>query len=404
MRKVLLTSALLFAAYSAFAQVDVVKKAKAQSSNPAQAAKTLEPALKDPSTSGDPNTWKLAGDFQKAIYDAENMKLYLPNGKADTTKLYNSLAKMFQCYMKCDKLEAAKVKSGELKKPKLHKKLADALTPLRPNLTNGGSDAYNTGKYKDALKFFGLYVDAASNPLFDEKPMVKNDTLVSLIACYAALAANSAENKQAMIKYATIGKSHKEEGYRALMCLAEAYGKGEQPDSTKWLAAIQEGSERFPEQEYFIGNLMDYYIQKGKIDEGLAGINKVLAAHETPYYLYVKGVLLFEKKQYDEAIDTFNRLVALNKDFLAEGYSKLGDCYFFQAQALVEEDGKLQMDDPKYIANENKIKEFYEKALPNYEKARELAPDKKQLWGIYLLNIYYKLNKAEYEALEKELQ
>jgi len=27
----------------------------------------------------------------------------------------------------------------------------------------------------------------------------------------------------------------------------------------------------------------------------------------------------------------------------------------------------------------------------------------KQLWGNYLLNIYWKLNRGEYEALEKEL-
>ncbi len=402
MRKVLLTSVLFFTAYSAFAQVDVVKKAKSES-DPEKAAKILEPALNDPTTAADPNTWKMAGDYQKAIYDAENMKLYLPGGKADTTKLYNSLSKLFEYYMKCDKVEDAQVKSGALKKAKLRKKLAKTLATVRPNLTNGGSDSYNSGKYADALKYFGLYVDAASDPMFEEEVSVKNDTLVPLISCYAALAANSISDKPAIIKYATLGKAHKEEGYRALMCLAEAYGKGEQTDSVKWLEAIKEGSERFPTQEYFIGNLMDYYIQKGKIDEGLAEINQVLAKHETPYFLYVKGVLQYEKKQYNEAIETFNRIIMLNKDFVAEAYSKIGDCYFFPAQSLVEDNGKLSMDDPKFTANEKEIKSLYEKARPNYEKAKELAPAKKNLWGQFLLNIYWKLNKAEYEALEKEM-
>lgn len=402
MRKVLLTSVLLFTAYSAFAQVDVVKKAKSES-DPEKAAKVLEPALNDPTTAADPNTWKMAGDYQKAIYDAENMKLYLPGGKADTTKLYNSLAKLFEYYMKCDKVEDAQVKSGALKKAKLRKKLAKTLATVRPNLTNGGSDSYNTGKYADALKFFGLYVDAASDPMFADEPAVANDTLTPLISCYAALAANSINDKPAVIKYATLGKAHKEEGFRALMCLAEAYGKGEQTDSVKWLEVIKEGSERFPTQEYFIGNLMDYYIQKGKIDDGLAEINKVLEKHETPYFLYVKGVLLYEKKQYAEAIEAFNKIIALNKDFVAEAYSKIGDCYFFPAQTLVEDNGKLSMDDPKFNANEKEIKALYEKARPNYEKAKELAPSKKNLWGQFLLNIYWKLNKSEYEALEKEM-
>lgn len=403
MKKILFSAALLFTVCSMSAQESVVKEAKSAKSDPVKAAEILEPALVDPSTASDPETWKLAGDFQKAIYDEENMKLYLPGGQADTTKLYSSLAKMFEYYTKCDEVEQAKVNSGELKKPKLRKKLAKTLVTVRPNLTNAGSDAYNAGNYANALKFFGLYVDAPQNPLFADEDAVKNDTLTPLIANYAALAANTLKDEAAVIKYATIGKNHKDEGYRSLMCLAEVYGKGEKTDSVQWLATIKEGVEKFPAQEYFIGNLMDYYIQKGKIDEGLTQINEILANNPTPYFMYVKGVLQYEKKDYEGAIATFNEIIAKNGDFVAESYSKIGDCHFFPAQVIVEENANLSMDDPKYATNEGKIKELYEKAKPFYEKAKELKPDNKQLWGQYLLNIYWKLNKSEYEALEKEL-
>ncbi len=403
MKKILFSAALLFTVCSMSAQESVVKEAKSAKSDPVKAAEILEPALVDPSTASDPETWKLAGDFQKAIYDDENMKLYLPGGQADTTKLYSSLAKMFEYYTKCDEVEQAKVKSGELKKPKLRKKLAKTLATVRPNLTNAGSDAYNAGNYANALKFFGLYVDAPQNPMFADEDAVKNDTLTPLIANYAALAANTLKDEAAVIKYAAIGKNHKEEGYRSLMCLAEVYGKGEKTDSVQWLATIKEGVEKFPAQEYFIGNLMDYYIQKGKIDEGLTQIDAIIANNPTPYFMYVKGVLQYEKKDYESAIATFNDIIAKNGDFVAESYSKIGDCYFFPAQIIVEENANLSMDDPKYATNEEKIKELYEKAKPFYEKAKELKPDNKQLWGQYLLNIYWKLNKSEYEALEKEL-
>ena len=173
--------------------------------------------------------------------------------------------------------------------------------------------------------------------------------------------------------------------------------------SAKWLEVIKEGTESFPKQEYFVGNIMDYYIQKGMVDEGLAQINKLLATSETPYYLYVKGILLYEKKQYDDAVAIFNKIISNNGDLVAEAYSKIGDCYFFPAQIIVEENAKLAIDDPKYNENENKIKELYEKAKPYYEKAKELKPDNKALWGNYLLNIYWKLNRAEYDSLEKEL-
>ena len=48
------------------------------------------------------------------------------------------------------------------------------------------------------------------------------------------------------------------------------------------------------------------------------------------------------------------------------------------------------MDDPKYAEGEAKVKDFYSKAQPFYEKAKELAPDNKQLWGQFLLRIYWK--------------
>ena len=101
--------------------------------------------------------------------------------------------------------------------------------------------------------------------------------------------------------------------------------------------------------------------------------------------------------------NTFNKIISNNGDLVAEAYSKIGDCYFFPAQIIVEENAKLAIDDPKYNENENKIKELYEKAKPYYEKAKELKPDNKALWGNYLLNIYWKLNRAEYDSLEKEL-
>ena len=211
------------------------------------------------------------------------------------------------------------------------------------------------------------------------------------------------KNNEAVIKYAEMGKNHKEEGYRALMCLAEVYKSDEAKDSIKWLATIKEGVERFPNQEYFVGNLMDNYIQKGQVTEALAEIDGIIANNPSAYFLYVKGVLQYENKDYEGAIATLQQIVDKNDGFVAEAYSKMGDCYFFPGQDIEEANSQLAMDDPKYAEGEAKIKELYSKALPYYEKAKEIAPDNKALWGQYMLRIYWKLNRAEYEALEKEL-
>ena len=406
MKKVLFTVALLAGAFAASAQVSVVKEAKAMKKDPAAAAKVLEAALTNPETANDPNTWQLAGDLQKAIYDEENMKMYLPGGQADMPKMYNAMLKMFDYYLKCDEVELAGVANGTVKKAKLRKKNQETLLKVRPNLANGGVEAFNVNNYEEAQKYFGLFVDVVENPMFaDQAAVLKTDTLNSLYANYATMAAGLRDPKDvaSVIKYGTIGKENPSEGWRALMFMAEVYGDKEQGDSIKWLETIKEGAQRFPEQDFFVGNIMDYYLQRGMVDEGLAQIDQLIAANEKPYFLYVKGVLLYEKKDYAGAQAALDKVIAAGGDLAAEAYAKKGDCYFFPAQKIVEENSALSIDDPKYNANEAKIKEAYEQAKPFYEKAKELEPDNQQIWGQMLLRIYWTLNKAEYEALEKEM-
>ena len=406
MKKVLFTVALLAGAFTASAQLSVVKEAKAMKKDPAAAAKVLEAALTNPETANDPNTWQLAGDLQKAIYDEENMKLYLPGGQADMPKMNDSLLKMFEYYLKCDEVEQAGVANGTVKKAKLRKKNAEVLLSVRGNLANGGVEAFNVNNYEEAQKYFGMFVDVVENPMFADKAAeLKADTLNALYANYATMAAGLRDPKDvaSVIKYGNIGKESNSEGWRALMFMAEVYGDKEKGDSIKWLETIKEGAQRFPDQDFFVGNIMDYYLQRGMVDEGLAQIDQLLAANEKPYFWYVKGVLLYEKKDYAAANDALDKVIAAGGELAAEAYAKKGDIYFFPAQKIVEENSSLNIDDPKYNANEAKIKEAYEQAKPFYEKAKELEPDNQQIWGQMLLRIYWTLNKAEYEALEKEL-
>ena len=407
MKKVLFTVALMFGAFVASAQQSVVKEAKSlMKKDPAAAAQMIEAALTNSETANDPNTWQVAGDIQKTMYDEENMKMYLPGGQADMPRMYNSLVKMFEYYLKCDDVEQAGVANGTVKKAKLRKKNAENLLKVRTNLSNGGVEAFNANDYEGAQKYFGLFVDVVDHPMFaDQAAALKADTLNTLFANYAAMAAGMREPKDvaSVIKYGNIGKENASEGWRALMFMAEVYGNKENGDSIKWLETIKEGAQRFPEQDFFVGNIMDYYLQRGMVDEGLAQIDQLLATNEKPYFLYVKGVLLYEKKDYEAAHAALDKVIAAGGDLAAEAYSKKGDIYFFPAQQIVEENSSLNIDDPKYNANEAKIKEAYELAKPFYEKAKELEPDNQQIWGQMLLRIYWTLNKAEYEALEKEM-
>ena len=151
MKKVLFTVALMFGAFAASAQQSVVKEAKSlMKKDPAAAAQMIEAALTNSETANDPNTWQVAGDIQKTMYDEENMKMYLPGGQADMPRMYNSLVKMFEYYLKCDDVEQAGVANGTVKKAKLRKKNAENLLKVRTNLSNGGVEAFNANDYEGA--------------------------------------------------------------------------------------------------------------------------------------------------------------------------------------------------------------------------------------------------------------
>ena len=149
MKKVLFTVALMFGAMTASAQLSVVKEAKGMiKKDPAAAAQTIEAALTNPETANDPNTWQVAGDIQKAIYEAEYEPYYLANQGLPTNKtadkptMFNSLIKMFEYYMKCDEVEQAGIANGTIKKAKLRKKNANTLISHRNTLFEGGANAY----------------------------------------------------------------------------------------------------------------------------------------------------------------------------------------------------------------------------------------------------------------------
>ena len=413
MKKVLFTVALMFGAMVASAQVSVVKEAKGMmKKDPAAAAQAIEAALTNPETANDPNTWQVAGDIQKVIYDAEYEPYYLakqglPAKKnADKPTMYNSLMKMFEYYLKCDELEQAKVASGELKKAKLRKKNANTLLAHRNILFEGGADAYEQTDYPAAIKFFGMFADVAFSPIFEEKGAeLQADESTSLAATYAAMGAYFSEprNVEAILKYGPIGKNHKAEGYRALQFMVDVYGDKENGDINKKIETLKEGIEKYPEQEYFVQETANAYLENGKLDEGLEIINNVINIVEKPYYIYLKGVFEYEKKDYNSANATFDKLIALGGDFTAEAYAMKGNIYFYPAQKIVEENSTLALEDPKYNTNEAKIKEAYELSQPFYEKARELEPDNTTIWGQQLLRVYYKLNNPKYQDLEKEL-
>lgn len=425
MKKVLFVAALLMGATSlTFAQEKAVKEAKkiANGTNPdfAKAEELINQALVNPETKDLAETWDVAGFIQRRRSEEEMKNAYLRK-PYDTLQVYNSALNMCRYYFKCDELAQIPNEKGKVKN-KYRKSNSATMLNERGNLINGGIQYYNTylGSQKKedgqkALDFFGTYVDFANHPMFEKENLIQTDTILPTIAYYASMVATRLEDYPSVLKYAPYARDNKEVGKYAMEL--ESTALKAQGDTAKWIASLQEGIKKYPDHQFFFGNLIDYYSNSNKYDEALKFADDMLAKDpNNTFYLYVKGYLyhnmytvLREKdaakaaEALNQAIKFYQKTTEIDPNY-AEAYSNLGLVYCLQAQDFSEK-ATTDVNDPKYVEDQTTLKTFYEKARPCYEKARQLQPEKKELWLNGLYRVYYNLQMGpEFQEIEGLMQ
>ena len=398
MKRVLFSMVLLLAAGFTFAQEKSVKEAKSIANDVkpdfAQAEKLINEALNNAETKDNAETWDVAGFIQKRINEKEMENAYLRK-PYDTLKVYNSALNMCKYYFKCDELAQIPNEKGKIKN-KFRRSNSAAILAARPNLINGGIQFFNLDKNKEALDFFATYVDIAINPMFEKENLLQTDTVLPQIAYYASLAAAKMEDYPSVLKYAPYAKEDKEVGKYAMEFISTALKA--QGDTVKWIASLKDGIQKYPE------HLIDYYSNNNKFDEAMQFADDMLAKDpNNTFYLYVKGYLYHNMKDYEKAIEFYNKTIKVDPNY-AEAYSNLGLIYCLQAQDFSEK-ATTDVNNPKYKEDQATLKVFYEKARPNYEKARELKPEQKDLWLNGLYRVYYNLQMGpEFDEIEKLMQ
>ena len=401
MKRVLFSMVLLMAVSFAFAQEKNVKEAKSIAGEVkpdfAKAEQLINEALTNPETKDNAATWDVAGYIQKRINEKEMENAYLRK-PYDTLKVYNSVLKMYNYYVKCDELAQIPNEKGKIKN-KYRSANSKTILAERPNLINGGIQYFNLNKNEDALKYFAAYVDAATLPMMEKENLLEKDTILPQVAYYATLAADRVGDKDAVMKYAQYALKDKENGQFAMQLLTDAYkAKG---DTAKWVEKLQEGIVKFPENQYFFANLVDYYSSSNQNDKAMQFADDMLAKDpNNKLYLYVKAYLYHNMKDYEKAIEFYKKTLDIDPAY-AEACSNLGLVYLLQAQEYADK-APADINDPNYATAQAEIKKFYEAAKPYYEKARELKPDQKDLWLQGLYRVYYNLNMGpEFEEIEK---
>lgn len=426
MKKILLSAGLCMLVTFSFAQKKAVKDAKGALNDKkfTEARDLVKPALTNPETQNDPETWKLAGDIENKQFEEENMKSMLQK-QPDEKTMYTALLATYDPYVKADELGQLPDEKGKIKN-KYRKDIAAIMRANHPSFINGGVFYNNQKEYSKAADFFQKYWEIPSMAVFnDEKEKINtNDSTFQTIKYYAVICAiQASQNEDSEVKAKetqraitllnklisepfVANSTYKEsEAYELLASEYESVG-----DTTKFIEILEAGAKKFPDSKYFTPNLINQYIKRGQSDRAIAYLDKAIAdSPSSACDMYsVKAALYAEKQDFKTADNSYS--AALSTDPNCErALEGLAVSYILQAQNLKEQAGNISVAKDR-AALDDQAKAFYNKAIPLLEKYKDLLlsrkADETDLKAMYvkLQNVYYNLDiNDKYEEASKEL-
>ncbi|MDF9829577.1 tetratricopeptide repeat protein [Parabacteroides sp. PF5-6] len=404
MKRVLLLSiALCVAATGAFAQKKAVSQAqsiaKGNNADFAEARTLVKGALQDPETKDDAKTWYVAGYVEDQQFSAERMKELLgqqPNQPVMYQALLNILPYLEKAY-ELDQLPDAKGKV----KPKFTKDIKGILSANHVYYINAGAFYFDERDYKNASEAFEQYLKISDLPMFAGEQVAARDSNYMTVQFYAGVAATQLGDRQKAI--ATLNRA-KEYGYRQSDTYQYLYYEYQElRDTANMEMVAKEGLAIFPQEPFFILNLINIYIYTNRNEEAIDYLTKAIAAepNNAQYYDVLGSVYESGLKDFDNAEKNYAKALELDPDYV-DALSNLGRVYYNQAISA-QGDANMLSDNKLYQEEIAKAKALFEKARPYFEKAHQLKPEQRE-YMVALRGIYYNLSMGkEFEEIEAKM-
>ena len=358
----------LFAA----AQKPNVNKAKNMAfatENPdfAGAKAIIEEAVKSPELNQLAKTWFVGGEvyYQSAV-----------SGKGEGSEISNGedSKKALNCFLKAYELDNMPNAKGKVK-PKYTNKIKDYLVSLylRYTFVNYGVKQYEARNYKDAIDAFETHTDIVDMPMVaGQKNAPAKDSAYYEIVFYTAQCAWAGNFNQKAIEIYSSLKDKDYEGNVVYQSLAELYKT--EKDTVNFEAILKEGVQKFPSEFYYLGNLINLYIEQNALNKAEEYLRQAIAndPNNAQYYVVMCTVLENENK-IDEAMSMIDKALELD-DKNAEAWNTKGRLIYNTAVAT-----EGLSAEEKDIEKANKIaedaKNIFKESMPYFEKAVELNPE-----------------------------
>lgn len=271
MKKIILLLAVVMSFSFAYAQKTNVRLAKDKALNEGRpdfkgAREAIKLALQDSTTSGQAETWFVAGLIGNKQSEAEFKKAIL-NQKYDTLTKGKAMMESYDYFLKAAKLDMLPDAKGKVK-PKFINDIKAYIKDYyntQQNLIGYGIYQFYNKDFSGAVKTFDTYLEIPTLPFMNNE--IKMDSMYQKIKYYAGVCASSAKMHDKALKYFESLKDSKYNTLGVYSSLTQEYLDGK--DSVNYLKTIKEAIGKFPTQPWYLQNLINYYIRSNKANDAL---------------------------------------------------------------------------------------------------------------------------------------
>ena len=329
MKRVLLTVALCVAASVSFAQKKAVNEAQsiAKGSTPdfSEARTLIKGALENPETKDDAKTWYVAGFIEDQQFSNERTKQVLGQ-QPDEPVMYEALGSILPYFEKAYELDQLPNEKGKVK-PKFTKDIKGILGANHVYYINGGAYYFDQKDYNKAYDFFEQYLKISDMPMFKGEAVAERDSNFMTVQFYAAVAATQLGDSQKAIAALERAKNTDYRASEVYQYLCYEYEQAK--DTVNLEKTLEEGLNKFPEEQYFLMSLINNYIYSNRNEKAIEYLNTAIAKDSNNPQLYDVMGRVYETglKDYAKAEEYFKKALAINPDYI-ESLSNLGRVYY----------------------------------------------------------------------------
>ena len=333
---------------------------------------------------------------QHALANEENRKIFL-NNRPDTAKYFSYIYNVYRYGMVLDSLDRLPDSKGRIR-PHYTSTIASNLLSYRNNIKSAGKFFYKKNNYKEAYKYFDIFMQTQHQPALESQKNYRPDADSIEVALMAVYSAYAATDYTSVVKYLPVALNDSSDF--SYLCQIGSQTYMEMKDTLSAVDYLYEGWKVNPQNNYFFVTLVDYYINQQNYVDAYNIVSAQIVEEPNNHRLwYILGKCQQCMDSIDAAISSYEHAVAIYPED-ALSYSSLGNIYVDKARQAYNVNN-YTVGTAEFTKAKTEQDRYYERARGYLEKARQYSPENASLWMTPLLEVYYKLNMGkELKALE----